>query len=114
MDSCLFCKIVRKEIPATVVYEDERVLAFEDIAPVAPVHILIIPKEHISSIAELSGEKAAVAADIFRAATVIAKDQDLLEAGYRVVVNCGEKAGQTVDHVHFHLLGGRDFSWPPG
>jgi len=114
MDSCLFCKIVRKEIPATVVYEDERVLAFEDIAPVAPVHILIIPKEHISTIAELYGEKAAVAADIFQAATAIAKDQDLLEAGYRVVVNCGEKAGQTVDHVHFHLLGGRDFSWPPG
>ena len=114
MDSCLFCKIVQGDIPAKVVYEDDTVLAFEDIAPVAPVHILIIPKAHIPTLTDLDGETAAVAADIYRAVASIARAKGLTESGYRVVANCGEKAGQTVFHIHFHLLGGRDFAWPPG
>ena len=114
MDSCLFCKIVRGEIPGNVVYEDDAVLAFEDIAPVAPVHILIIPKVHIATLTDLRGDAANIIADIFRAAATIAAEKGLNEGGYRVVANCGEKAGQSVFHIHFHLLGGRDFAWPPG
>ncbi len=112
MDSCLFCKIVRKEIPAKIVYESDTVLAFEDIAPAAPVHILIIPKKHIATVAELTGDEATVSGDLIQAAAEIAQEKELDD--FRVVVNCGEKAGQSVFHVHFHLLGGRDFSWPPG
>ena len=106
MENCLFCKIVKGDIPSTKVYEDEKVLAFRDIAPMAPTHILVIPKAHIGSVAEVNAENAAVVAHIF---TVIPKiaEAEKLENGYRVVSNCGEDAGQTVHHLHFHILGGK-------
>ena len=106
MSNCLFCKIIAGEIPSTKVYEDETVLAFRDIAPQAPTHILVIPKAHISSVAEVTAENSAVVAHIFEVIAAIAKAEGL-ENGYRVVSNCGEDAGQTVHHLHFHILGGK-------
>ena len=106
MSDCLFCKIVAGDIPSTKVYEDETVLAFRDIAPQAPTHILVIPKAHIASVAELNAENSGVVAHIFEVIAQIAKAEGL-ENGYRVVSNCGEDAGQTVHHLHFHILGGR-------
>ena len=106
MENCLFCKIVRGEIPSTKVYEDELVLAFRDIAPMAPTHILVIPKTHISSVNEVNAENAAVVAHIFTVIPQIAAAEKL-EGGYRVVSNCGADAGQTVHHLHFHILGGK-------
>ena len=103
---CLFCKIVAGEIPSTKVYEDETVLAFRDIAPQAPTHILVIPKAHIGSVAEITAENSGVVAHIFEVITQIAQAEGLTE-GYRVVSNCGEDAGQTVHHLHFHILGGK-------
>ena len=109
MENCLFCKIVKGDIPSTKVYEDEKVLAFRDIAPMAPTHILVIPKAHIGSVAEVTAENADVVAHIF---TVIPKiaEAEKLENGYRVVSNCGADAGQTVHHLHFHILGGKQLS----
>ena len=109
MSDCLFCKIVAGQIPSTKVYEDETVLAFRDIAPQAPTHILVIPKNHIASVAEISAENSAVVAHIFEVIAKIAKEEDLAE-GYRVVSNCGAHAGQTVHHLHFHILGGKQLS----
>lgn len=109
MENCLFCKIVRGDIPSTKVYEDELVLAFRDIAPMAPTHILVIPKAHIGSVAEVNAENAAVVAHIFTVIPRIAKEEGL-ENGYRVVSNCGSDAGQTVHHLHFHILGGKQLS----
>ena len=109
MENCLFCKIVAGEIPSTKVYEDEKILAFRDIAPMAPVHILVIPKTHIGSVAEISGENSAVVAHIFEAIAQIAKAEGLTD-GYRVVSNCGDHGGQTVHHLHFHILGGQKLS----
>ena len=106
MSDCLFCKIAGGVIPSTKVYEDETVYAFRDIAPQAPTHILVIPKAHIASVAELSAENSAVVAHIFEVIAVIAR-QEGLENGYRVVSNCGSDAGQTVHHLHFHILGGK-------
>ena len=106
MSNCLFCKIIAGEIPSTKVYEDETVLAFRDIAPQAPTHILVIPKAHIGSVAEVTAENSAVVAHIFEVIAAIAK-AECLENGYRVVSNCGEDAGQTVHHLHFHILGGK-------
>ncbi len=106
MENCLFCKIVRGEIPSTKVYEDEKVLAFRDIAPMAPTHILVIPKAHIGSVNEVNAENAAVVAHIFTVIPQIAAAEKL-ENGYRVVSNCGDDAGQTVHHLHFHILGGK-------
>ncbi len=106
MSNCLFCKIIAGEIPSTKVYEDEKILAFRDIAPQAPTHILVIPKAHISSVAEISEENCHVVAHIFRIIPQIAKAEGLTN-GYRVVSNCGEDAGQTVHHLHFHILGGQ-------
>ena len=106
---CLFCKIVAGEIPSTKVYEDEKVLAFRDIAPMAPTHILVIPKEHIGSVAEVTEENSGVVAHIFAVIPKIAEAEGLT-GGYRVVSNCGEDAGQTVKHLHFHILGGRQLS----
>ena len=106
MSNCLFCKIIAGEIPSTKVYEDETVLAFRDIAPQAPTHILVIPKAHIGSVAEVTAENSAVAAHIFEVIPAIAKAEGL-ENGYRVVSNCGDDAGQTVKHLHFHILGGK-------
>lgn len=110
---CLFCKIINGEIPSNKVYEDDTVFAFRDIAPQAPTHILIIPKEHIKSAAEIDESNSAVVAHIFEVAAKIAK-QEGLDDGFRIVNNCGEIAGQTVKHLHFHLMGGREFGWPAG
>ena len=106
MENCLFCKIVKGDIPSTKVYEDEMVLAFRDIAPMAPTHILVIPKSHIGSVAEVNGENADVVAHIFTVIPKIAQAEGLT-GGYRVVSNCGPDAGQTVPHLHFHILGGK-------
>ena len=106
---CLFCKIVEGQIPSTKVYEDEQVLAFRDIAPQAPTHILVIPKAHIGSVAEITGENSAVVAHIFEVIPQIAAAEGLTD-GYRVVSNCGAHAGQTVQHLHFHILGGKQLA----
>lgn len=106
MSNCLFCKIIAGEIPSTKVYEDDTVLAFRDIAPQAPTHVLVIPKHHIGSVAEVTAENSAVVAHIFEVIPQIARAEGL-ENGYRVVSNCGADAGQTVHHLHFHILGGK-------
>lgn len=110
---CIFCKIANGTIPSTKVYEDDLMLAFRDLDPQAPTHILMIPKEHITSADEITEENAAVVAHIFTVAKKIAAAEGL-ENGYRIVNNCGEDGGQTVKHLHFHLLGGRSMKWPPG
>ena len=106
---CLFCKIAAGEIPSTRVYEDETILAFRDIAPQAPTHILVIPKNHIGSVAEICGENSGVVAHIFEVIPMIAEKEGLCN-GYRVVSNCGQDAGQTVHHLHFHILGGAELN----
>ena len=106
MSDCLFCRIIRGEIPSSKVYEDETVYAFRDIAPQAPTHILVVPKAHIASVAEVTPENSAVIAHIFEVIARIAGAEGLTQ-GYRVVSNCGEHAGQTVHHLHFHILGGK-------
>jgi histidine triad (HIT) family protein len=112
MSNCIFCKIAGKEIPAKIAYEDNEVFAFHDISPQAPVHILIIPKEHISSTDELNASNSDIAGKVILAASKIAKELKL--DGYRLVLNCNEIAGQSVFHLHCHLLGGRQMQWPPG
>jgi histidine triad (HIT) family protein len=114
MADCLFCKIARREIPATLVYEDERVVAFNDINPQAPTHVLIVPKRHIASLNELSTEDDRLVGELVRRASAIAAERGLAAGGYRVVFNTNRDAGQTVFHIHLHLLGGRAMSWPPG
>jgi histidine triad (HIT) family protein len=114
MADCLFCKIVRREIPATLVYEDDRVVAFNDINPQAPTHVLVIPRKHIASLDDLNEEDAAIVGITIVRVSEIARTLKLNGEGYRVVANHGEDAGQTVFHIHFHLLGGRNLSWPPG
>ena len=109
MNDCLFCKIVAGDIPSTKVYEDEAVLAFRDIAPQAPTHILVIPKAHIDSVACITAENSAVVAHIFEVIAKVAA-QEGLTGGYRVVSNCGDHAGQTVKHLHFHILGGQQLA----
>ena len=111
---CLFCKIIKGEIPSAKVYEDDKVYAFRDIEPQAPVHILIIPKEHIASANELTEENASIVGHIFAVAAKIAKEEGIAEGGYRIVNNCGQDGGQTVGHIHFHLLARRNLAWPPG
>lgn len=110
---CLFCKIIAGEIPCAKVFEDDTVFAFKDIDPQAPFHILIIPKGHIASAAEIDKENSGVVAHIFEVAAEIAKENNL-EGGYRLVTNSGADAGQTVGHLHFHMLAGRSLAWPPG
>ena len=112
--SCLFCKIIDKEIPAKIVYEDEHVLAFEDLNPQAPVHILIIPKKHISTSLDIEEEDNELIGRMSCAANAIAKEKGIAERGFRTVMNCNKDAGQTVFHIHLHLLGGRGMHWPPG
>ena len=114
MENCIFCSIIEGKIPCKKVYEDDKVLAFEDINPEAPIHILIIPKEHISSINEIEENNEVLLGHVFSVAKKIAKDLGVVESGYRIVTNCGTDAGQTVQHIHFHLLGGRSLNWPPG
>jgi histidine triad (HIT) family protein len=112
--SCLFCKIIAGEIPAKRVHEDDELVAFEDIKPEAPVHILVVPKRHIATLNELQGADDALVGAMLRRAAVIAKERGVSEAGYRTVMNCNSNAGQTVFHIHLHLLGGRRLGWPPG
>ncbi|MFH1710304.1 MAG: histidine triad nucleotide-binding protein [bacterium] len=109
--SCIFCKIASKEIKSGSVYETDKVIAFDDIAPQAPVHVVVIPKEHVSGIAAGSND---VLAEIFKAICQISKIKGVQDNGYRVVINSGRDAGQAVEHLHFHLLGGRLLKWPPG
>ena len=111
---CIFCKIANKEIPSKIVYEDNDVIAFHDVNPEAPVHILVIPKKHISSLNAATAEDEQLLGKILLTIQNIAKEQGIAEAGYRVVNNCGELGGQTVHHLHFHLLGGREMLWPAG
>lgn len=113
MSDCIFCSIIKGTIPSTKVYEDDKVLAFRDIAPQAPVHIVIIPKSHSANILELKAEDNVIV-DILKAVQIIAKQEGIDEKGFRLVNNCKEHGGQTVDHLHFHLLGGRNLQWPPG
>jgi histidine triad (HIT) family protein len=112
MSDCLFCNIISGEIPSNKVYEDELVYAFNDIDPQAPVHFLVIPKEHIASCGEITAENSAVVAHAFEVITKITKEMGITD--FRVVSNCGEQAGQSVHHLHFHVLSGRDMTWPPG
>ena len=111
--SCIFCDIVSGKLPAKKVYENDYVLAFHDVDPQAPVHVLVVCKEHIANVSEIEEEKFFLVQEIFKAINELAKTLNLKD-GFRVVNNCGKKAGQTVDHVHFHVLAGRDFLWPPG
>ncbi len=110
---CLFCKIAKGEIPSTKIYENEWVYAFADIDPQAPFHAIVIPKEHIVSAADINGENSFLVAKVFEAIAEIAKNENL-EQGFRVVNNCGKDGGQTVSHIHFHLLARRNLAWPPG
>ena len=114
MPDCLFCKIVAREIPASIVYEDERILAFNDINPQAPTHVLIIPKAHIATLDDLSADTDPIVGEIVRRAAAIAAERGFSAEGYRTVFNTNRGAGQTVFHIHLHLLGGRPLHWPPG
>ena len=114
MSDCIFCKIGRKEIPSRIAYEDRQVVAFEDVNPQAPTHTLIIPKEHFATLNDISQEEEALLGHLMLVATRLAKEKGLEVEGYRLVANCMEGAGQSVFHIHLHLLGGRKFSWPPG
>ena len=114
MDDCIFCKIAAGEIPAERVYEDDAVVAFRDLNPQAPTHVLVIPRQHIATINDVSPDNEATIGRLFRAARAIAAQEGFAEAGYRTVINCNEAGGQTVFHVHLHLLGGRMMHWPPG
>lgn len=114
MEDCIFCKIVKGEIPSEKIYEDELVLAFNDLTPQAPTHILVIPKEHISSANDINDGNYKTIGHIFKTISKIAKEKGFDSDGYRVVNNCGDNGGQTVGHIHFHLLAGRQLQWPPG
>jgi histidine triad (HIT) family protein len=114
MSTCIFCDIINQKIPADIVYESDRVLAFSDIIPQAPIHKLIIPKKHITNILGFEKNDDTLFSDIFSAIQAIVKTESVLEQGFRIVNNTGNNGGQTVHHVHFHLLGGRHLHWPPG
>lgn len=114
MSACLFCQIVNRTIQATIVHEDEHVLAFQDIRPQAPVHVLVIPRRHVASVQELERGDADLVGNLLQACVKLAKEKGISESGYRIVTNSGPQAGQTVFHLHFHLLGGRPMTWPPG
>jgi histidine triad (HIT) family protein len=114
MSDCLFCGIIDSRIKGDIVYRDNSVVAFRDILPRAPVHILIVPRKHIATVMDLEPGDLSLMGDIFRVAAILARDEGIAGTGFRVVVNCGENAGQSVFHLHYHLLGGRAFGWPPG
>jgi histidine triad (HIT) family protein len=114
MGDCIFCRIASGDVPATVVHEDDAVVAFRDLNPQAPTHVLVIPRKHIASLNELLEEDQATIGHIVRVAAGIARAEGYAERGYRLVANCGLEAGQSVDHLHFHLLAGRRLGWPPG
>ena len=114
MGSCIFCQIANREIPSQIVHEDDRCVAFQDINPKAPVHVLIVPKRHIESLSAVSAGDEALVGHLCAVAARIARDRGVAESGYRVVLNAGPDAGQSVDHLHLHLLAGRTLAWPPG
>lgn len=114
MDRCVFCRIVAGKEPARIVYEDDRIMAFEDIAPQAPVHTLVVPKKHVATLAELRGEDVSLIGDMVVAASRIAAEKGIAAQGFRLVANCNRDGGQTVYHLHLHILGGRRMRWPPG
>ena len=111
---CLFCRIVRRELAARVLYEDDRVFAFEDVRPQAPTHFLVVPKEHFASLAEVPAGREGLLGEVLLRARALAAGKGLAGGGYRIVLNTGPDAGQTVFHIHFHVLGGRGLGWPPG
>jgi histidine triad (HIT) family protein len=114
MDDCIFCKIIRNEIPSRKIYEDESSIVISDLNPQAPHHFLAIPRKHFAGIHEVPVEEGSLFETLFRAISETVKKEKLNEKGYRLVINYGEKAGQTVHHIHVHILSGRDFHWPPG
>jgi histidine triad (HIT) family protein len=114
MADCLFCGIAEGRIKGNILYQDDSVVAFKDIRPQAPVHVLIVPRKHVVTISDLEASDGALAGQILSVAAKLAREQGIAESGFRVVVNAGADAGQSVFHLHFHLLGGRRFSWPPG
>ena len=114
MADCLFCKIIAREIPASIVYEDERVLAFNDLNPQGPTHVLLVPKRHIATLNDLAPADDAIVGELVRRAAAIAKERGIDAAGFRTVFNTNRDAGQTVLHIHLHLIGGRGLAWPPG
>jgi histidine triad (HIT) family protein len=114
VDDCLFCRIISGQLPSTKVHEDDHVVAIRDIAPRAPTHILLMPKEHIASAADLTREDGPLLGQLFETAAAIARSEGIAEQGYRLVTNVGAWGGQTVDHLHVHLMGGRSMTWPPG
>ncbi|MGI6777494.1 MAG: histidine triad nucleotide-binding protein [Acetivibrionales bacterium] len=107
MEDCIFCKIIKKEIPSEIVYEDENVLAFKDIQPAAPVHVLIVPKAHVGSLKDINADNVDIIANIHLAANKVAEEMGIYDKGFRLINNCGSDAGQTVFHIHYHLIGGR-------
>ena len=114
MTDCIFCKIAAGEIPSEFVYEDDQVVGFRDLNPQAPTHVLLIPRRHIATLNDLRPEDEALVGHLYTAAAQVARQEGLAEAGYRTVINCNADGGQTVFHLHLHLLGGRRMSWPPG
>lgn len=114
MNDCIFCKMIKRDIEPDIVYESDVVLAFRDINPQAPTHVLVVPKEHIATINDLDSSHAKMMGELFIAAQQVAAQEGLAERGYRTVMNCNQGAGQTVFHLHLHVLGGRPLTWPPG
>jgi histidine triad (HIT) family protein len=114
MPDCLFCKIIKREIPGSIVYEDDRILAFNDINPQAPTHVLVVPKRHVESLNDLQQDDDQIVGEIVRRAAAIARERGISARGYRMVFNTNREAGQTVFHIHLHLIGGRPMTWPPG
>ena len=112
--TCLFCRIIAKQLPARVLFEDDRLVVLQDINPQAPVHALIVPRQHIATLNDLQAEDDGLVGAMFRRAAAIAKDHGVAEQGYRTVFNCNQGAGQSVYHIHLHVLGGRPLGWPPG
>jgi len=111
---CIFCRIARKEIPSTIVYEDEHAIAFEDVNPQAPVHVLVVPRKHIPTNLDLTEDDSNLVGHLFLVANKVAQQKGIAERGFRLLMNCNREAGQTVFHIHLHLLGGRVMGWPPG
>jgi histidine triad (HIT) family protein len=114
MSDCLFCKIIARQVPASIVYEDDRVLAFNDINPQGPTHVLVVPKRHIATLNDLATGDDQIVGELVRRAVAIAKERGIDAGGFRTVFNTNRDAGQTVFHVHLHLIGGRSLAWPPG
>ncbi len=114
MNGCLFCGIIEGRAQGNIIYRDASVVAFRDILPRAPVHVLIVPRKHIAKVTDIGGDDIGLIGNIFRVAADLARQEGIAESGFRIVVNCGENAGQSVFHLHYHLLGGRVFGWPPG